>query len=144
MKISDELREWADVHCGEECEEYLGLLADRIDAEMVELPKDADGEVIHVGDTVYSPVGKECCVKEIAITQQGVCVKCKAPDTTISTFFSYDLAHERPDSWERIAQDMEDWAERYKFKPDKVIFNDALDFAGRIRKLAKEGTNGRN
>lgn len=33
MKISDELREWADVHCGEECEEYLGLLADRIDAE---------------------------------------------------------------------------------------------------------------
>ena len=52
MKISDELREWADVHCGEECEEYLGLLADRIDAEMVELPKDKDGVPIHVRDTL--------------------------------------------------------------------------------------------
>ena len=40
-RISDELREWADVHCGEECEEYLGMLADRIDAEMVELHRDA-------------------------------------------------------------------------------------------------------
>ena len=30
MSISDELREWADVHCGEECEEYLRKLADRI------------------------------------------------------------------------------------------------------------------
>ena len=35
MKISDELREWADVHCDEECEEYLGLLADRMDCRRV-------------------------------------------------------------------------------------------------------------
>lgn len=31
----------------------LLALADRIDAEMVELPKDRDGAPIHVGDTVY-------------------------------------------------------------------------------------------
>lgn len=45
MKISDELRKWcdeADVD-GNACDE-LRVLADRIDLEMMELPKDADGE----------------------------------------------------------------------------------------------------
>ena len=69
MKISDELREWADVHCGEECEEYLGLLADRIDAEMVELPLDMDGVPIHIGDTAYLYNGFKAKVKSIEFNQ---------------------------------------------------------------------------
>ena len=38
--------EWtqADVHCGEEYVEYLGVLADRIDREMMELPRDQNGD----------------------------------------------------------------------------------------------------
>lgn len=58
MKISDEIRKWcdeADVD-GNACDE-LCELADRIDREMVELPKDADGVPIHVGDTVYYTEG---------------------------------------------------------------------------------------
>ena len=53
-KISDELRKWCDESDvdGGACDE-LRVLADRIDAEMVELPKDADGAPIHVGDTVW-------------------------------------------------------------------------------------------
>lgn len=73
MKISDELREWADVHCGEECEEYLGLLADRIDREMVELPKDMDLAPIHVGDTVYLEDGHMAKVVRIELPK-ALCV----------------------------------------------------------------------
>ena len=48
-RISDEIRKVADEY------DVLPLygLSDHIDAEMVELPKDADGVPIRVGDTVY-------------------------------------------------------------------------------------------
>ena len=51
MSITDELREWINgntiIHVTE-----LRAIADRIDAEMVELPKDADGAPIRVGDVL--------------------------------------------------------------------------------------------
>lgn len=50
MKISDELRilsDESDIDCGARVK--LRKLADRIGAELVELPKDADGVPIHVG-----------------------------------------------------------------------------------------------
>ena len=48
MKVSDEIRKVADEY------DVLPLykLADRIDREMVELPKDKDGVPIHAGDTL--------------------------------------------------------------------------------------------
>lgn len=55
MSITDELRhniEGAEQLYGCECKHLLAI-ADRIDAAvdgMIELPKDADGEYIHVGD----------------------------------------------------------------------------------------------
>lgn len=54
-KISDEIRKRCadldsdDVLC---TTETLYVLADRIDAELVELPKDAHGEYIRAGDTL--------------------------------------------------------------------------------------------
>lgn len=74
MKISDELRKWcdgADVD-GNACDE-LRVLADRIDREMVELPKDADGEPIRVGDVLYSS-GNECRVASITVKADEACV----------------------------------------------------------------------
>ena len=57
MKISDEIHDWCDFYSGEsinndDCDK-LRALADRIDSEMVELPRDRDGVRIHVGDTVW-------------------------------------------------------------------------------------------
>ena len=128
MKISDELREWADVHCGEECEEYLGLLADRIDTEMVELPRDADGEVIHVGDEVYTPSGNTANVTSIRLH-----VMCSFNGGIPTTFFPTDLSHQNNDSFKRIAGDIE------AAKEDVIIDHATLDeWADRIRKLAKE------
>ena len=127
-KISDEIRDFID-------EEDLyprqiaGLrrIADRIDAEMVELPKDADGVPIHVGDTVYGcRSGMEMTISELRMTANG---------WSISTSRGYltdaELTHTRPDSLESIARDLEDWAEGN-------ISGSAQSFADRIRTLAKK------
>jgi len=54
-KISDEIRDWCD-YCGgiidSDDKAELRALVDRIDAEMVELPRDADGAPIRAGDTL--------------------------------------------------------------------------------------------
>lgn len=51
----------------------LRVLADRIDREMVELPKDAEGEPIHIGDVLYSS-GNECRVISITVKADEACV----------------------------------------------------------------------
>lgn len=52
-KIGDELRDYCKkVLCYTHYYDKFWHLADRIDSEMVELPKDADGEYIRVGDTL--------------------------------------------------------------------------------------------
>lgn len=54
MRISDEIREWCNLPqaYGIPCDELLEL-ADRIDREMIELPKDRNGMPIHNGDKMY-------------------------------------------------------------------------------------------
>ena len=54
-KISDEIRSFVKRSYADEYMDPRELLAiaDRIDREMVELPKDADYVPIHVGDTVW-------------------------------------------------------------------------------------------
>lgn len=67
-KISDELRAAANMLflSGSNGYNVLIGLADRIDAEMVELPKDADGEYIHIGDVM------EWCDSGETLTVEGI------------------------------------------------------------------------
>ena len=55
MSITDELREYVGnfyLFRYKDVQEKLDAIADHIDGEMVELPKDADGVPIHVGDVL--------------------------------------------------------------------------------------------
>lgn len=72
-KISDELRRQANCirSLNSKTHTYkdpckIERLADRIDAEMVELPKDADGEYIHIGDVM------EWCDSGETLTVEGI------------------------------------------------------------------------
>ena len=153
MKISDELREWADVHCGEECGEYLGLLADRIDRETVELPKDRDGDVIHIGDVVYdSASGKRYIVKRLHLAEIWG-VLWGVPTWGVSAYSGEyidqaELTHTRPDSFERIADELEaavKWCDQngdYGTGISSIGSPTLHEWADRIRKLAKEGEHG--
>lgn len=142
-KISDEIRNWCAFENDTECGGFvtkvsfdeLSALADRIDAEMVELPRDRDGVPIHVDDTVYLEDGGKATVTRIELIQGehgidfSVCGK----------FFALgpeDFTHVLPDSWKRIAEDIQ------KRIGTGFIESSTLgEWADRIRKLAKEQTN---
>ena len=149
MKISDEIRNWCDICSGDfidkdDCDELRGL-ADRIDSEMVELPKDAEGVPIHVGDTVYgSASGRQTQVTAMRLEQAWtITTTCGfAKDTSIFT-------HTRPDSWERIADELETakgWCDQdgeHNSIVSSVSTKTLGGWADRIRKLAKkEGEHG--
>ena len=76
MSITDELREWAKEHLSRSS---IFVIADRIDAAvegMVELPKDADGEYIHIGDVMDSKVdhlfdGRPFEVRALVLCEDG-------------------------------------------------------------------------
>lgn len=135
MKISDELREWCDkIDPKREGFWNLRELADRIDRELVELPKDADGKPIHVGDTVYGcRSGMKMTISELRMTTNG---------WSISTSRGYltdaEVTHAQPDSWERIADELEEWREDNRVNGSDEVFYRAGDLADRIRKLAKD------
>lgn len=133
MKISDELREWGYGFCGDTYD-VVTAIADRIDSEMVELPKDADGRPIHVGDTVYGcRSGMKMTISELRMTANG---------WSISTSRGYltdaELTHTRPDSWERIADELEGLSVDSMVSDTNLLSSCALDLAKRIRKLAKK------
>ena len=169
MSITDELREYADRLSDEAARKSehgfspvamkLEGIADHIDAEheramadaelaaapteaqleewgYVELPKDADGVPIHVGDTVWGCIsGMQMAVHELRLTDRW----------TISTDMGFipkasAVTHVRLDSFERIADELDEQAgsltkDGYTWQEDAIH-----DFADRIRKLAaKEG-----
>lgn len=79
--ISDELCNWAShalrlwvlhARSGEHMDLHeLDAIADRIDNETVELPRDRDGVPIHVGDTVYLDDGRKAEVTRIELSHGG-------------------------------------------------------------------------
>lgn len=141
-KISDELRERGNGYYEQRngnCE-LFNAIADRIDAEMVELPRDADGVPIHVGDTVYTTDGSKAHAERICIMANTTHVKCAFSDGRIIEFQPTELTHTRPDSFERIADELDEWKRKAAEKiPGFGLEEDALHaLADRIRKLAKE------
>lgn len=137
MKISDELRKLADDLDSDDAvctTADLYDIADLIDDEMVELPKDKDGEPIHVGDTVYGfRSGMEMTISELRMTDDG---------WSISTSRGYltdaEVTHAQHDSWERIANELEEWKEDNRVNGSDEVFFRAGDLADRIRRLAKK------
>lgn len=140
--ISDEIRELIDdedLYPGQIA--GLRLIADRIDAELVELPKDRDGEPIHVGDTVYAcdDPSLEYKASYIEYGRNAVTVGMYATDIQTYRKPSY-ISHTRPDSFESIADEMDKFVDD---TPGIDTFYASTasrlrDFADRIRKLAKE------
>jgi hypothetical protein len=146
-KISDELRKKAH-ELGGYVEtlvtaKELDDIADRIDREMVELPRDRDGEIIRIGDTIYDEWGHARTVRGTVLNDKGwvvivsLCEDQKSRSIT-QWLHPTDFTHTRPDSWERIADELEAWCDGADVDGDAC--EKPRDLADRIRKLAeKEG-----
>lgn len=142
VKVSDEIRNWCDL-CGGIIDSYdrekLCALIDRVDAELIELPKDTDGVPIHLGDTVYAhgfPDGNggatcKVCSIEFNVSRDNK-IELDA-DGVVTYRTPSSLTHKLPDSFERIADDIDSHYENHTFISDDTIH----DWAVRIRKLAK-------
>lgn len=118
-------------------------LADRIDDEMVELPKDCEGKPIHPGDIEYRTNGDICEIYTIEINGGGAYVTAMVGGGTdhadVVDLDPRKLTHTMPDSLERIVSDIAD------FGIDSDIDNATRAFLvkiqGRICKLAKESSH---
>ena len=143
MKISDELRKRAqtlmDGNASYTTPAYFNALADRIDAEMVELPKDKGGEPINFVDEVCLN-GKNGHVtridyridneRHVIFWSGGECIVCMETELA-------ELTHERPDSFERIADELDEMVDSADSADDGC--EKLADLADRIRRLSKEG-----
>lgn len=146
MSISIDIREWcdeADVD-GNACDE-LRELADRIYREMVELPKDADGEPIRIGDVVYGNPGIAWTVVGLRVSKFGWKVEM---DNMPFLCEPDDLSHKKPeppDSWEKLEDDInlgidDYWTDvlsrEYTFCTGDKVTAKASDIIRRAKKLA--------
>lgn len=138
-----ELAEWALRAEGDgadlaELEEIVVGLADRIDAEMVELPRDKDGKPIHIDDLVWLDDVRRACVIEIDIKKGCESIICW-DGMSHKLCKPSGIAHERSDSLERVVSDM---TKGIDLMPCSI--DDAMDmliiYRDRIKALAeKEG-----
>lgn len=88
-------------------------LADLIDCETVELPRDADGAPIRIGDVLYSS-GNECRVVSITVKADKACVGVHTDEGVflpsvnpkyLSRKNPEPLEPEQADSWEKLEED---------------------------------------
>ena len=87
--------------------ELFTIIADRIEREYIDLPLDADGVPIKIGDVVYATRYKnvECTVLSIERLSDGWLVEV---DNGVGCRFrqtSDDFTHKQPDTLERIEED---------------------------------------
>lgn len=129
-KISEELREW----CGRPASyKELLALADRIDSEMVELPRSIEGKIF---------TGREVCfwtgaTQDDRHTFDGICLsngKWSVEDTSYRMYAAELVWYERPDSLERIAYELDEMVDGPG--PADDVCEMLADIADRIRKLA--------
>lgn len=72
-------------------------------SNMVELPHDKDGQVIHIGDTVFDDCGSEWVVSEISFKSNGVIIDTFL-DGEYGRFLPYELTHKQPETIKSLAQ----------------------------------------
>ncbi len=64
-------------------------------SNMIELPRDRDGEVIHIGDVVYDDFGMEWEVSEFRFPFDGAYIYART-DGNYSTYRPKELTHKKP------------------------------------------------
>ncbi|MCI6843955.1 MAG: hypothetical protein MR874_04255, partial [Coriobacteriaceae bacterium] len=112
---------------------------DRMAAGTAELPRGADGEPINVGDVVYGEDGRAWRVRGVTIGawragRAGHYVRAVGDAGEWRYLKPEWLTHGRPDSWGRIADELDAWCDRAD--AGGRACDEPRSFAVRIRRLA--------
>lgn len=92
----------------EDVDELQKIILDLCDtSNMIELPHDKDGQVIHIGDTVFDDCGSEWVVSEISFKSNGVIIDTFL-DGEYGRFLPSGLTHKQPATIESLAERVRD------------------------------------
>lgn len=87
-----------------DCEVVRDRLIELCDtSNMVELPLDKDGEVIHIGDTVFDDYGSKWVVNDISFKSNGVLINTYL-DGECARFLPSELTHKQPATIKSLAE----------------------------------------
>lgn len=137
-RISDDIREWCDdAYSGRKIRTTKDLytLADRIDAEMVELPKSADGKIWTGRESCFwtgATEGDQHEFHSLTYIDGRWCVE----DKNWRWYPAASVWYERPDGLERIADELDGLVDTADLADDTC--EKLADLADRIRRIAKK------
>lgn len=106
-------------------------------SNMVELPLDKDGKVIHIGDTVFDNDGEKITVYSIRFNESrnNVVITCEGSDF-VCTYSADSLTHKNPLSVQSISKRMQGVLEDYLFSVDSDLHTELVSIADQLKELA--------
>nr|DAK18359.1 MAG TPA: hypothetical protein [Bacteriophage sp.] len=106
-------------------------------SNMIELPLDKDGEVIHIGDTVFDGYGSKWVVNGIDFKSNGVLIDVFL-DGECTKFLPYELTHKQPATIQDLSERMQGVLEDYLFSVDSDLHTELVSIADQLKELAGE------
>ena len=122
----------------EDVDELKKIILDLCDtSNMVELPLDKDGEVIHAGDTLFDNDGAKVTVYSIRFnnSENGVVITCEGSDF-VCTYSADNLTRKNPVSVQSISKRMQGVLEDYLFSVDSNLHTELVSIADQLKELA--------
>lgn len=106
-------------------------------SNMVELPLDKDGEVIHIGDTLFDNDGAKITVFSIRFngSRNNVVIACDGSDF-VCTYSADNLTRKNPVSVQSISKRMQGVIEDYLFSVDSNLHTELVSIAYQLKELA--------
>jgi len=104
---------------------------------MIELPLDKDGEVIHIGDTVFYNDGEKITVFSIRFngSRDNVVITCEGSDF-VCTYSADSLTRKNPVSVQSISERMQGVLEDYLVSVDSDLHTELVSIADQLKELA--------
>lgn len=127
-----------DTTWGTDCNVIRDRLIELCDtSNMIELPLDKDGEVIHIGDTLYDDDGAKITVRSIHFNESinNVVITCEGSDF-VCTYPADRLTRKNPVSVQSISKRMQGVLEDYLFSVDSNLHTELVSISDQLKELA--------
>lgn len=116
------------------CSVILGLCDT---SNMIELPIDKDGEVIHIGDTVFDDCGSKWVVNGIDFKSNGVLIDVYL-DGECTKFLPHELTHKQPATIQDLSERMQGVLKDYLFSVDSNLHTELVGIADQLKELVSK------
>lgn len=105
-------------------------------SNMIELPLDKDGQVIHIGDTLFDNDGAKITVFSIRFNESrnNVVIACEGSDF-VCTYSADNLTRKNPVSVQSISERMQGVLEDYLFSVDSDLYTELVSIADQLKEL---------